>query len=46
MMKRLHLRIHEASRGPVIQAKGTKNIFKEIIAEKFTNLGNAMDSQV
>ena len=40
-----NIKITEISDGE-IREKGTENVFKEIIAEKFSNLGKELDIQV
>jgi hypothetical protein len=46
MIKKPNLRIHVIEEGSPIQRKVIENIFKEIIAENFTNLGENMDIQM
>jgi ribonuclease HII len=46
MINRQALRIHGVEDGSKIESKDRENLFEEIIAENFQNLGNYVDIQV
>jgi hypothetical protein len=46
VIKRPKMRINGVEEGTEKQTKGIQNLFNEIIAENFPNLGNDMDIQI